>query len=661
MEKRDTLRIAMVMSNSEDVEWISNHFRNSGIAVRSYHVQNMNELKSSLDYNLTLIISDNSKDDLSVRSISNTIKSAGKDIPIITLNSIYNEDVVFKDLVEGARFCCPLKNIKFIEMIVLKEWNDLIARCNSNQLTEQLMETNKRCDALIDSSRDAIAYIHEGMHISANVPYMQLFGVEDFEEMEATSLLDLIAASDLEMFKKFLKQKSKEAVTQKINVKVKKFNKEEIEVEMELSSAIYEGESCIQIMVRVMDTVTEIIVDNPNGILSRTNFLEEIMKNTKDNQPKTLLLCSPENYDQVFNNLSLTAVDQLLTGFIEHLKINLPDEVIIGQTGEAQYGVLLTNEQVNNINEFCSSLHNEFKDFMLTINSNSMLVPAKVVGINWRRPSPENSEMILSEAIKVLNSHKNGFHVIDAGQTLNSKMSSSLVTDKIVSALESERIRISFSPITALHGSNFTFYSINSALFEESGSNIEISENIPSDVSMKWQRYRIEKICKILSEQNLSPNSKILLPMPLTDENSWIDFLPEVLNKYKLQTQLFIIELQESQVFTKIKLGQEIVHKFKSIGMEIGLGSFGDIPQSSAVMQHLNPQWIRLSTNLTKELSTSSEKQVKLTELTTIAKESGKKVIAPDVQDAMSMAVLYGAQVEYAQGEFLMQTIKIVN
>ncbi len=40
------------------------------------------------------------------------------------------------------------------------------ARCAGSK--RQVRETERRCDALIDSSRDPIAYVHEGMHIRAN-------------------------------------------------------------------------------------------------------------------------------------------------------------------------------------------------------------------------------------------------------------------------------------------------------------------------------------------------------------------------------------------------------------------------------------------------------------------------------------------------------------
>ena len=49
----------------------------------------------------------------------------------------------------------------------------------------QVVGRERRCDALIESSREPIAYVHEGMHIRANPAYLDMFGYESFEDVTA--------------------------------------------------------------------------------------------------------------------------------------------------------------------------------------------------------------------------------------------------------------------------------------------------------------------------------------------------------------------------------------------------------------------------------------------------------------------------------------------
>ena len=50
------------------------------------------------------------------------------------------------------------------------------------RLEAQLRETERRCETLIASSRDPIAYLHEGMHVRANEAYFERLDVHRTHE-----------------------------------------------------------------------------------------------------------------------------------------------------------------------------------------------------------------------------------------------------------------------------------------------------------------------------------------------------------------------------------------------------------------------------------------------------------------------------------------------
>src|SRR3546814_4268385 len=89
------------------------------------------------------------------------------------------------------------------------EWDDLEGRRALRSLEARVRETERRCDTLIESSRDPIAYVQQGMHISANSAYLEMFGYESFEDLEGMSLLDLVAQQPVQDFKQLLKNMAK--------------------------------------------------------------------------------------------------------------------------------------------------------------------------------------------------------------------------------------------------------------------------------------------------------------------------------------------------------------------------------------------------------------------------------------------------------------------
>ncbi len=103
---------------------------------------------------------------------------------------------------------------------------------------------------LLDSSVDAITYVHDGMHIYANRSYMALFGYEDAEELEGLPVIDLIASCDQGAFKDFLKGYQNDQRQTELVCTGVKLDGQEFKARISLSAATYDGEPCIQVVIR---------------------------------------------------------------------------------------------------------------------------------------------------------------------------------------------------------------------------------------------------------------------------------------------------------------------------------------------------------------------------------------------------------------------------
>ena len=137
------------------------------------------------------------------------VKASGKDLPVIAIADRVDEASLSQAFAGGVRGIALRNKPQQLLGAVRTEWADLEARRSLRQLEAQVRETERRCDALIESSRDPIAYVHEGMHIRANGAYLEMFGFESFDDIEGMSLLDLVAPQHVDDFKQLLKSLSK--------------------------------------------------------------------------------------------------------------------------------------------------------------------------------------------------------------------------------------------------------------------------------------------------------------------------------------------------------------------------------------------------------------------------------------------------------------------
>jgi EAL domain-containing protein (putative c-di-GMP-specific phosphodiesterase class I)/PAS domain-containing protein len=113
-----------------------------------------------------------------------------------------------------------------------------------------LDEAERRCQLLLQSSRAAIAYVHEGMHIYANEGYLNLFGFEDADELLGLPLIDLLDGDSGSALKGALKKFRRSEDETGFDFVGHSTGGDVIRGSMTLAPSEYEGEQCLQVTVR---------------------------------------------------------------------------------------------------------------------------------------------------------------------------------------------------------------------------------------------------------------------------------------------------------------------------------------------------------------------------------------------------------------------------
>jgi PAS domain S-box-containing protein len=179
------------------------------------------------------------------------LRGSPSDAVLIATHSSIDEDIHANAYAHGA---CQLINLKKpAQALSATRWAmTLLAERRSRQrLASALRESERRCDALIDSSRDPIAYVHEGMHIRANQAYLEMFGYDSLEVLEGIALLDLIDDRDADAFRSVLKKLARgEPPPSSLALRATRADGEVFDAVMEFANASYEGEACQQIVFR---------------------------------------------------------------------------------------------------------------------------------------------------------------------------------------------------------------------------------------------------------------------------------------------------------------------------------------------------------------------------------------------------------------------------
>ncbi|MEG3183227.1 EAL domain-containing response regulator [Novilysobacter erysipheiresistens] len=672
------LRLLIVDDSVEAAEAIVSGLRNTGIAVRPSRPESEDDLVALLaNQPLEMVLAAREATQVSLAQVMQHVDATGKDLPVLLLVDAIDDTGLLQASTLGACGVALRGRMEQIETIVRKEWTDLSARRALRRLETQVRETERRCDALIDSSRDPIAYVHEGMHIRANSAYLEMFGFESFEDIEGMSLLDLVAPQHVDEFKQLLKRLSKgEAPPPRHEIEARTLDGNNFPAVMEFAAASYEGETCQQVILRRQELDPELAReveelrqrDQATGLLNRPTFLralEDLVADSAQNASHhALLLVEPDHYARLLQDLGLDAADDLIAACAKRLQGVLGDGDTAARFGEHQFAVLRRGTDYAGTVALAETVRAAFADHVLDIDDHSLNVTASIGGVQIGQKIASVTA-ILGKASQGVQSTigvgGNRVEIFDPGAVDRAEEDRVKAwVDRIRDAIDGDRFVMYYQPLISLHGEPNEMYDAYLRMQGEQGELVQPLTflQIAEEHGLLWEidRWVVGRAIADIGER-LKAGHRTTLMVRITEvslqDDSLVQHIEEQLRKHAADGQLLVLQLAESKVFTHIKAAQAFQQKVAKLGVRVGLEQFGSGLNSFQLLSHFDADLLKLDRAFMEDLSSNPEHQTRIREIATKAHELGKQTIAPFVQDASSMTILFGASIDYAEGEFL--------
>lgn len=676
------LRLLIVDDSVEAAEAIVSGLRNAGIAVRPSRPENEDEFQSLIESQpQDVVLAFQGATSVPLAKVMEKVDASGKDLPVLVLVNSLDEGALLKFVAMGVRGVALREHMDHIQNVVRSEWVDLEARRSYRRLEAQMREIERRCDALIDSSRDPIAYIHEGMHIRANTAYLEMFGFESFEDIEGMSLLDLVASKKVDEFKKLLKQLSKgEAPPPRYETEAVTLDGSHFPAVMEFTQATYEGENCLQVVLRKQEEVFDPKaaeelerlrqVDQVTGLLNRQTFLraleDAVAETAAKATPHGLLLVEPDHYVRLLQDIGLDAGDELAAAVAERLRAAVDTNDIVARFGEHQFAVLTHNSDHAHTSKLAESVRGAFADAVLEARNHSLNVTVSIGGVQVGEKLA-NVAAILAKANQGLQSTigvgGNRTELYDPSATDRAELErvAAWVT-RIRDAIATDQFVIHFQPLVPLHGAPDEMYETLLRLRGEDGSLVQPLTFLPiaeeHGLLGEIDRWVVGRAIRLIADrQRMNRRTRLMVKITQASlqDDSLVQHIGEQLNIHGVDGRLLVLQIPESKVFTNLRAAQQFQAGVAEYGVRVGLEQFGTGLNPFQLLTHFDASFIKIDRSFMRDLGTSPEHQQRVREFAAKAQELGKQTIAEHVQDAGSMTTLFGAGIDYAQGHFLAQ------
>jgi diguanylate cyclase (GGDEF)-like protein/PAS domain S-box-containing protein len=670
-----TLRLMIVDDSGESAEGIVTQLRNSGIAVRPARPQNPEEMATMLGAQIDLVLAARSHA-IPMPALQQHIAASGKDVPLILLADRVDENEWVEAAAHGVRAIALRQRPEHLLSVVRAEWTDLRARRDLRRIEAQMRETERRCDALIASSRDPIAYVHEGMHIRANDAYLEMFGFDSFEDVEGISLLDMIAPQHVEGFKQLLKSLSKgEPPPVQYKLDARTLEGETFPATMEFATATYEGEACIQVVFRRREEFDPELAreveelrqrDHVTGLLNRPTFMvaleNAVAQASRGGHQSGFLLIEPDHYARILPEIGLDSADALVAAMAAHLSSLLEPGITAARFGENSFAILMEGDYLR-ATTMAELIRETFAGHVFSIGERSATVTVSIGGVQIGEKIASVGQVLNRAAESVRSSIElggNGLNIFDPGAIDRAEEERvQRWLELLRDALHGNGFALHYQPVLNLQGEPLELYQSFLRL-ERHGEQVpptvflDIAEEhgLITDIDL-WV---VEQAIKAIGERQRAGHATHVMarigPESFADPRM-ITLIREQLAAQRVPGERLWLQTQESKVFTHLKNAQQFLTNASALGCKLGLEQFGSGLDSFQLLAHFRPGFLRLDGGISTDVATSKESQEKIREITSRAGNAGIITITEFVADAASMSVLFSAGVDYVQGDFV--------
>ena len=686
MAQDAVIRLLLVEDQLEDAEQLISTLRNGGMAIRPQRPESAEDLDNLLaSQPIDMVLARGTATYIPFADVAKKVEATGKDIPVLASSDKLDEPTILGLIAAGARDVALRMKPEHVQFVVRNEFQALLSRRGLRHLEAALRETERRCDNLISSSRDPIAYVHEGMHIRANQAYLEMFGFEDFEEIEGLSVLDLVSPDDADNFKQLLKKMEKgETAARTMPLTAQRADGSSFEASMEFTSATYEGEPCLQIVFR-QKTVDEEMVkeldtlrmrDPVTELFNRQHFMTELetaVAGAADGKgAQALLLVEPDNYENKLGEVGLAHADKLLKSMAQHLSAQLEGDIAAARFTDHAFALLLRGHDHKQTQAQAEKIRKAFDGHLFDVVEKSTSLSVSIGGVQIGEKIASVPQ-ILAKAQSCLQSAEgvggNRIEIFDpASRDRAEEERIAAWVQRIQEALREDQFVLNFQPMISLTGDPTENYEVLLRMKAPTGEIVAPEQFMPiaeeHGLLVELDRWVIGRTISLLAERRKAGKETTLYvkvsPSSLA-EGDLHNFIGSQLKAHAVPGEHLVLQLPESKIFAFLRPLQAFQKIVGSYGCRLCLEQFGTSLNSFQMLTHFDPKVLKIDRSFILDLAKSAENQAKVKEFVATARQMDKSTIAEFVSDASSMTVLFSIGVDLVQGNFLAPPMAAMN
>ncbi|WP_166264201.1 EAL domain-containing response regulator [Marinobacter caseinilyticus] len=686
-KKNATVHLLILDPSQNDAETLISLLRNAGHATRAHRVTSQEDLEEAIKTsNWDLLLARDVEQEFKPEDALGMIRRLDKDIPFILLTEDFGRDRTVAFMKAGAQDTVPFGYSDLVILTAKRELAALDERRKRRTLESHLREAEQRCQLLLESSKDAIAYINDGMHIYANQSYMDFLGYDDIDDLICIPLLDTLASESQVPYKDFMKSFA-ESQTDGVfmNGVARRSDDTEIRIKMSASSATYDGEPCTQIVIQPEQNDAELeeklrkisSQDLLTGLYNRQHLMDALSKAIvtvgEKHQDGALAYIALDEFMAMKSQAGIAGADLVLGDLAAILRDQVDEQMTLARLSDDAFCILAQPCEEKRLADVCENIRKKVEDHLFDVSERTVQLTVSIGVAAITENSPKGSDLMsraytASAEVRKLEGHNAGNGVVVYNPAQFESLDDDNSIEAIQKALDENRFRLLFQPIINLRGEGEEHYEALVRMLDKDNEDVSPYDFLPpmgpSDMASKIDRWVIlQTIKQLAGHRSKGHDSRLFLNVTgeTVQDKTFTSWLSVALKAARLPGDSLIFQIREGDANSYTKQAKEFSRSLHELHCKVSICQFGCALNPFNTLKHVDVDYVKIDGSFTEEIQKNEDAKERIKEMVKSLQSTGKLTIIPLVENAAVLATLWQAGVNYIQGYYLQAPVPEMN
>ena len=681
MSDNSAVPVIVVSLREDDAEAVSSALRNAGLAAHCSWIRSVADLEANVRAVRPELMVVFPADALNPEAVVAVRDEVHSEVPVVVVAAEFHEQAVSAAMQAGAQDLVTLDGPEHLQAVAQRE----VLACRTTRALDEALASagafQEQIEAMVNEATDAMVYTSEGIIVSLNPAWLELFGYAEADDLIGTPVMDIFSDGSRSAVKGALVACAEGKWTgHTLRTKVLGSDGTPLTVEADLETALLDDEPCVRISMspaadrsrELEEQIVQLSERHPlTGFLQRQRFLERMGEQLADSQRagvRALAYIKPDNFANIRDQVGPIVSDDILLRFARMLEDTVKANDLYGQFGGDMFMVLLSRGTVRDCDAWAENLRSSVAAHVFEVADKSLSITTSI-GLAVVEAGNEDIEGVVLKAQKahIVARDKGGDRIYrkqarKAGQ--DPEESDEVLVKRIKKALMTDAFRLVYQPVASLQGKSLPMFDVLLRMLDDGGREIMPGKFLPA-AQRNGLMKNIDRwvIANAIAFATTQPGAQLFIR--LSDESipdrtlaAWIQ---RQMQAARVDANRLVFQVTEINAEEHLRETKMLADELTQAGCRLAIEHFGVGNRPLQVLEHVSPiDYIKVDGSLMEGLVGSKQLQAQVRAYIESAKSKTIATIAERVEDANTMAVLWQLGVEFIQGYYVQGPEEVV-